>query len=76
MTKTAHMTPRLMTKAEAAGYCRMSPAIFERVCPVRPLRFSERLVLFDVVDIDSWIEAYKGPAKKTGTDWLSAMGDD
>jgi hypothetical protein len=47
------------------------PATFDRLCPVRPLRFSERLVLFDVANLDSWIEAFKRPAKKaTGTDWL------
>lgn len=68
-------SPRLLTKAEAASYCGMSPALFDRLCPVRPLRFSERLVKFDVVDLDSWIEAFKSPAKKVGTDWLAAMGD-
>jgi predicted DNA-binding transcriptional regulator AlpA len=74
MTRSpARVAPRLLTKAEAASYCGMSVALFDRLCPVRPLRFSERLVKFDVSDIDSWIEAFKSPAKKVGTDWLGAM---
>jgi predicted DNA-binding transcriptional regulator AlpA len=68
------LAPRLLTKTEAAAYCGMSPQIFDRVCPVRPLRFSERLVKFDVTDVDSWIERLKSPAKpKDGMDWLAEM---
>jgi predicted DNA-binding transcriptional regulator AlpA len=70
MSAPSKIAPRLLTKAEAAAYCGISAALFDRLCPVRPLRFSERLVRFDVSDIDSWIEALEGPAKNADTDWL------
>lgn len=64
------VTPRLLTKTQAAAYCGVSPALFDRLCPVRPLRFSERLVRFDLVDIHAWMDALKGPAERAGTNWL------
>lgn len=66
--------PRLLTKAQAAAYCQMSPANFDRLCSVKPLRFSERLVLFDVADIDAWIDRLKSPSSTlAATDWLDRM---
>lgn len=70
MARQTEVATRLLTKAEAAAYCGMSPATFHRLCPVQPVRFSERLVRFDLFDIDAWIDAFKGPAKNAETDWL------
>jgi predicted DNA-binding transcriptional regulator AlpA len=66
----------LLTKAQAASYCQMSPATFDRLCPVTPLRFSERMVLFDVAKIDAWIEGLQAPknrANRSVDDWIDQM---
>ncbi|MDB5597418.1 MAG: hypothetical protein JWM36_4379 [Hyphomicrobiales bacterium] len=70
------IAPRLMTKAEAASYCGMSPGVFERTCPVIPVRFSERMVLFDVAKIDGWIDSLQQPknrANRSVDDWIDNM---
>ena len=75
MSRTA-FSPRLLTKTEAAAYCRMTPTVFERLCPVRSLKFSERLVLFDVAKIDAWIESLQAPknaANRSVDDFIDAM---
>lgn len=55
-------TIRLLTKADAAGYCRMSVVTFDRVCPVRPVELepgNPRLLRYDVRDLDTWIDDVK-----------------
>ena len=49
---------RLLTAAEAAGYCGMSEGAFVRLCPVKPISFGmcEKLRRFDVVALDGWID--------------------
>ena len=49
---------RLLTAAEAAGYCGMSEGSFARLCPVKPISFGtcEKLRRFDVVALDGWID--------------------
>lgn len=57
---------RLLTKTEAAEYCRVSLATFERVCPVRPIALqpgNPRLLRYDVRDLDNWIDVLKGKAE-------------
>jgi hypothetical protein len=71
---------RLLTRAEAAAYCRLSPGVFERECPVIPLIFGSgdrRLYRWDRADLDAWIECYKGGATQSGEpNWLARAGDD
>jgi len=50
---------RLLTKAEAAHYCRRSPKKFEAQCPVRPLEMADGDLFWDVHDLDAWIESLK-----------------
>ncbi len=50
---------RLLTKAEAAHYCRRPLKTFERDCPVRPILVAKDL-LWDVQDLDRWIDSLKG----------------
>lgn len=50
---------RLMTKAEAAHYCRRSLKKFEAQCPVRPIEMADGDRLWDVIDLDRWIEGLK-----------------
>ncbi|MFZ3328479.1 MAG: hypothetical protein WA231_22490 [Methylocella sp.] len=52
---------RLFTKAEAAHYCRRSPAKFEAQCPVTPIILADGDRLWDVLDLDKWIDSLKEP---------------
>jgi hypothetical protein len=57
-----HDTIRLLTKADAAEYCRVSVPTFDRVCPVRPVELepgNPRLLRYDVRDLDIWIDDMK-----------------
>ncbi|MDB5652338.1 MAG: hypothetical protein JWL62_3858 [Hyphomicrobiales bacterium] len=40
----AQLPPRLLTKQDASRYCGMGVQTFERLCPVVPIRFTERLM--------------------------------
>jgi hypothetical protein len=50
---------RLLTKADAAYYCRRSPKKFEAQCPVPPIEMADGDKLWDVKDLDAWIETLK-----------------
>jgi hypothetical protein len=50
---------RLFTKAEAAHYCRRQAKTFEAQCPVRPIRMANGDLLWDVHDLDKWIDSLK-----------------
>lgn len=50
---------RLLTKVEAAHYCRRSIKKFATQCPVQPLKMADGDLLWDVQDLDRWIESLK-----------------
>ena len=50
---------RLLTRTEAAHYCRRSIKKFEAQCPVQPLKMTDGDLLWDVHDLDRWIESLK-----------------
>jgi hypothetical protein len=49
-----------MTKAEAAHYCRRTVQKFAAQCPVRPVQMADGDELYDVQDLDAWIDGLKG----------------
>jgi predicted DNA-binding transcriptional regulator AlpA len=69
------LQPRLLTKQGAAAYCGMSPATFDAICPVKPIRFSERTIRFDRVALDRWIDGLspKATPDKTVDEWIDQM---
>jgi hypothetical protein len=59
-TLNLHIQPfRLLTKAEAAHYCGLSTKKFESQCPVAPIEMADGSMLWDVHDLDRWIETLK-----------------
>jgi hypothetical protein len=78
MRRSNQLSPRLLTKAEAAAYCGVSVGAFFTRCPVRPIAMSEdkRLERYDVVELDKWIDSLKAHAPKRGSAWLETMDDD
>jgi predicted alpha/beta hydrolase family esterase len=65
---------RLMTKAEAAHYCRRSPKKFEAQCPVRPVEMADGDRLWDVRDLDQWIDSLKASGNGDGDDIVARLG--
>ncbi len=53
---------RIYNKAEAAEYCGLPPKVFATLCPVTPIRFSERHSGYDVRDLDRWLDGFKAGA--------------
>jgi hypothetical protein len=59
---------RLLTKAEAAHYCRRPAKRFAAECPVRPVEMGNGDQLWDVRDLDNWIDSLKaGPSLDTSS---------
>jgi hypothetical protein len=55
--------PRLMKPTLAASYCSMSVGAFKSRCPVAPVDFGDkRLEVYDIRDLDDWIETRKKTA--------------
>ena len=50
---------RLLTTSEAANYCRRSVKKSEAQCPVKPVEMSHGDRLYDVQDLDTWIDSIK-----------------
>lgn len=78
LSKYRIITPRLLTKAQAAAYCGLSSRAFATLCPVRPfaLGADRRLERYDIVALDEWIDRLGGPGSKCGRDWLKMMDAD
>lgn len=50
---------RLLTREQAASYCNLTISKFLFVCPCRPVEITERLQLWDIHDLDVWIDSLK-----------------
>jgi hypothetical protein len=50
---------RLLNKVEAAHYCRLPVKKFRAMCPIKPIQMADGIVLWDVQDLDAWIDAMK-----------------
>lgn len=66
---------RLLTKNEAAHHCGRSTVRFAIECPVRPLRFGNGDVRWDVQDLDVWINSLKaGKPDRDADDIVGRLG--
>ena len=50
---------RLLTKGEAAHYCRRPVKKFETQCPIPPIKMPDGDLLWDVCELDRWIDSLK-----------------
>ena len=65
---------RLLTKSQAAGYCSRSARSFEEQVPVAPIVMANGDRLWDVRDLDRWIDGLKGAALvPSQEDYLSRL---
>lgn len=65
---------RLLKRAEAAHYCGRSAKTFEAQCPVRPIAMANGDRLWDVVDLDRWIDGLKAGSEANGDDIIERLG--
>lgn len=49
--------PRLMVKKQAAAYCGVCVSIFEKACPVEPIKLLGRVARYDRKALDAWIDS-------------------
>ncbi|WP_412057145.1 hypothetical protein [Bartonella sp. DGB2] len=54
---------RLLKPKEAAIYCRLPERQFPALCPVTPLDLGNGVRLYDINDLDQWIDSMKGDPK-------------
>ena len=59
---------RLLSKVEASHYCRRSVKKFEAQCPVKPVEMADGDLLWDVQDLDKWIDSLKSGSNDDTTD--------
>jgi hypothetical protein len=52
-----NLDPRLLHKTDAAAYCAIAPATFEKACPVAPVMLSGRIARWDRRALDKWIDS-------------------
>jgi len=50
---------RMLKKAEAAAYCGLPTTRLETLCPVPPVVMPDGAKLWDVRDLDGWIDGLK-----------------
>jgi len=72
-TLNLRVSPRRMLKpAEAADYCGRPAKRFQAECPVAPIAFPNGDRLYDIHDLDGWLDGLKGNAG--ADDIISRLG--
>jgi hypothetical protein len=54
--RTPRVEPRLLLKQDAAAYCGVCLAVFEKACPVQPIQLLNRIPRWDRFALDAWID--------------------
>lgn len=73
-TLNLRVTPRRMISTrEAAEYCGMSIKRFPKECPVRPVLMPTDEKLYDIHDLDEWINRHKEGASDCDEDILGRL---
>lgn len=66
------LPPRLLNKQEAAAYCGVCASIFDKACPVLPIRLLDRIPRYDRHALDAWIDRLTNSPQ--GRDELDLVG--
>ena len=69
------ITPRLLTRKQAAAYCGVSVPTFTVLCPVRAIALGsgKRLERYDLRSLDGWIDTLGSGGASYGKDWLATL---
>jgi hypothetical protein len=63
---------RMLTMAEGARHCGRSLTRFKIECPVKPIRFENGDLRYDVQDLDVWLTSLKSSAGNHDADAILA----
>jgi len=66
--------PRMMSQKEAADYVRLPMKKFLALCPVCPVVMPGNVELYDVRDLDCWIDQLKAGAFDSDDEILGKLG--
>ena len=69
------ITPRLLTRKQAAAYCGVSVPTFKVLCPVRAIAMGsgKRLERYDIRSLDGWMVTLSSGGASYGKDWLATL---
>jgi hypothetical protein len=65
---------RMLTKAEGAHHCGRPLKRFEVECPVRPIRFANGDLRYDVNELDLWLDSFKGSSMNDAEAIVARLG--
>ncbi|WP_245261646.1 hypothetical protein [Ancylobacter sp. FA202] len=65
---------RMLKKADAAAYCGLPASRFELLCPVAAVAYPDGSRLWDVRDLDSWVDSLKTGALDSDDAILERLG--
>ena len=63
---------RMLSQSESAHHCGRSVTRFKIECPVKPLRYANGDLRWDVQDLDAWINSLKAGATDHDADDIVA----
>jgi len=62
---------RMLPKRESSDYCGLTTKQFDAQCPVAPVEYPNGLKVWDIRDLDAWIDSLKAGGK--GGDDIAAI---
>ena len=62
------VTKRMLTTTEAAYYSGRQLRRFKAECPVTPIRFPDGRELYDIRDVDEWLDSRKAGHDTSGVE--------
>ncbi len=65
---------RMLTSRDAAEYCGIPSRHFSTQCSVPPMQMPNGSQLYDIRDLDSWIDGLKGDAQDSDASILQKLG--
>ena len=77
MQVRAQIRPRLLNKGQAAAYCGVGLVTFDAICPVPAIAVGSgiRLLRYDIMSLDKWIDSLSESRSMDSEDWLSKMDE-
>lgn len=65
---------RMLKKAEAASYCGIPLSRFDRICPVVAVIYPDGSRLWDLHDVNAWLDNLKAGSTDTDKTILDRLG--
>ncbi|MBO9422325.1 hypothetical protein J7481_22635 [Labrenzia sp. R4_2] len=64
----------MFKKPDAAAYCGIPASKFEGICTVVPVQYPDGSKLWDVQDLDAWLDQLKSGQADSDDDILNRLG--